>query len=56
LGGKKYDANKNMVKWLDGISKLEKEIPFSEKRTFECMDCCEYCGEVECPNNLTRCE
>ena len=34
----------------------EKGVPFNEKRTFDCTDCCKCCGEYECPNNETRCQ
>jgi len=41
---------------MEDKKEVEKGIPFSEKRTFDCLDCCECCQEFQCPNNLTRCE
>ena len=35
--------------------KEEVGVPFSEKRMFDCMGCCEACPEQECPHNETRC-
>ena len=32
------------------------EVPFDEKLQFNCVECCENCQELECPNNLTRCQ
>jgi len=39
---------------LKGV--LEDAVPFSEKREFNCTECCRNCEAEQCPYNETRCQ
>lgn len=44
------------IKQITDYELVEAGVPFSEKRVFDCTDCCKACTEEQCPHNEKRCQ